>query len=226
MASDWRDPRTRSHDDGVRVTRSRGTSAVLPGLLLLGVLGWLVARTLRSETPEAPRPVPPPRSDAAVPRVAVTSAPPIVPARDPELGESMRQRRQERQEKRLEKSEPRFTFNAPGEQAGIAAFPPAGTKPIKHGIVVPDDVELPEGYIRHYQTTDDGRPLPPILMFHPDFAGVDENGNPVVVPEDRIVPPELAPPGLQGRVLDEAADIDARIGRRVHSDGAPPTAHR
>jgi hypothetical protein len=224
MASDWRTPRNRAHDDGVRVTPTRGRSAVIPGLLLVGVVGWLVVRTLRSE---ASRPVPPPPVKvSAVRRAADASAPPIAAARDPELGERMRQRREERKEKRREKSEAPFTLNAPGEQAGIAAFPPAGTKPIKRGIVVPDDFELPEGYVRHYQTTDDGRPLPPILMFHPDFAGVDENGNPVVVPEDRVVPPELAPPGLRQRTLDETTDIDERTGRRVHSDSAPSTGRR
>ena len=41
---------------------------------------------------------------------------------------------------------------------------------------MPDDFELPEGYVRHYQTTDDGEQLPAILMFHPDYQFVDENG--------------------------------------------------
>ena len=116
---------------------------------------------------------------------------------------------------------PRFTANAPGEQAGLAAFPPPGTKPVKRGIIVPDDFELPPGYVRHYQVTDDGRRLVPILMFHPDFAGVDQDGNPIVVPEDRVVPPELAPPGLPIRTLDEATDVDASIGRKDHT--MPPS---
>jgi hypothetical protein len=124
---------------------------------------------------------------------------------------------------RRERSEPRFTANAPGEQAGIAAFPPPGTKPIKRGIVVPDDFELPPGYVRHYQTTDDGHLLRPILMFHPDFAGVDANGNPIAVPEDRIVPPDLAPPGLPVRTLDETTDIDETVGRRARAGPPPPS---
>ena len=86
--------------------------------------------------------------------------------------------------------------------------------------------ELPEGYVRHYQTTDDGRSLPPILMFHPDVAGVDENGNPVLTPEQRIVPPDLAPPGLPHRMLDETRDVGEPVGRRVHSDPAPPPRRR
>jgi hypothetical protein len=89
-----------------------------------------------------------------------------------------------------------------GETGGIAAFPPPGTKPVKRGIVVPDDFELPEGYVRHYQTTDEGKQLEPILMFHPDYVLVDASGNPVPLPANRVVPPELAPPGLPIRMLD------------------------
>ena len=93
-------------------------------------------------------------------------------------------------------------LRAAGETGGIAAFPPPGTKPLKRGIVVPEDFELPEGYVRHFQTTDDGKQLEPILMFHPDYVLVDERGEPVPLPESRIVPPELAPPGLTVRMLD------------------------
>jgi hypothetical protein len=90
---------------------------------------------------------------------------------------------------------------AAGETEGIAAFPPPGTDPLKTGIVVPDDFELPAGYARHYQTTDDGRQLAAILTFAPNYEFVDENGAPVALPEDGIVPPELAPPGLPIRML-------------------------
>jgi hypothetical protein len=96
--------------------------------------------------------------------------------------------------------EPPFTIGKPG--TGIDLFPRPGTKPVKLGIVVPDDFELPEGYLRHYQTTDDGEPLEAILMFHPDYEFVDERGRPIELPADRIVPPELAPPGLEPRVLE------------------------
>jgi hypothetical protein len=89
-----------------------------------------------------------------------------------------------------------------GVRDGIAAFPPPGTDPPKSGIIVPDDWVLPEGYVRHHQTTDDGVQLPPILMFHPDYAFEDEHGARIAVPPDRIVPPELAPPGLAVRLLD------------------------
>jgi hypothetical protein len=93
--------------------------------------------------------------------------------------------------------------SAPVEQkTGIAVFPAPGTDPPKAGLVVPDGFELPPGYVRHYQTTDDGKQLPPILMFHPDFHPVDEHGEPIPLPEDRVVPPELAPPGMPRDVLE------------------------
>ena len=70
------------------------------------------------------------------------------------------------------------------------------------GIIVPDDFELPPGYVRHYQATDDGEQLPPILMFHPDFDSVDEHGAAVALPADRVVPPEMAPPGMPIQMLE------------------------
>ena len=70
---------------------------------------------------------------------------------------------------------------------------------------MPEEFELPEGYVRHYQTTDDGKQLPAILMFHPDYQFVDEHGAPVAVPDDHIVPPSMAPPGLRPEMLDVPA---------------------
>jgi hypothetical protein len=90
---------------------------------------------------------------------------------------------------------------AAGATTGIAAFPPPGTDPIKVGLVVPRDFELPEGFLRHHQITDDGRRLEPILMFSPDYEFVDADGKPIAVPEDGIVPEQMAPPGLPLRVL-------------------------
>jgi hypothetical protein len=89
-----------------------------------------------------------------------------------------------------------------GERGGIAVFPLPGTKPIKLGIIVPEDFQLPEGYVRHYQTSDGGQRLPAILMFHPDYEFVDERGELVAVPPDRVVPPEMAPPGLPVQMLE------------------------
>ena len=85
---------------------------------------------------------------------------------------------------------------------GIALFPPPGTDPIKSGIIVPDDFPLPPGYVRHYQVTDDGHPLPAILMFHPDYHPVDEHGQPIAIPDNRIVPREMAPPGMPIQMLE------------------------
>ena len=119
---------------------------------------------------------------------------------------------------------------------GIALFPPPGTKPILRGFVVPDNFEVPEGYVRHYQTTDRGQQLPPILMFHPDYQLVDENGQPIPMPKDRVVPPELLPPGMPTQRLEvpeqppeEAPDVsvpeenpERRIrGRELGEPAAP-----
>jgi hypothetical protein len=55
--------------------------------------------------------------------------------------------------------------------------------------------------VRHYQATDDGQRIEPILMFAPDRPFFDAAGNPVVIPQDRVVPPELAPPGMGVRFI-------------------------
>jgi hypothetical protein len=90
----------------------------------------------------------------------------------------------------------------PGEgPSGLAVFPPPGTKKLKRGIIVPEGYQLPPGYVRHYQTTDDGQRLPAILMFHPDHTPRGIDGQPIPIPPDRIVPPELAPRGMPVQVL-------------------------
>lgn len=93
-------------------------------------------------------------------------------------------------------------LRAAGETGGIAAFNPPGTDPLKSGIIVPDDYELPPGYARRHQTLDDGTDVPPILMFSPDYEFLDANGNPLPLPDDLIVPPEMAPPDLPLRILN------------------------
>jgi hypothetical protein len=89
---------------------------------------------------------------------------------------------------------------------GIALFPPPGTDPIKPGLVVPEDFELPAGYVRHYQVTDDGKQLPAILMFHPDYVPLDADGEKVALPANRVVPAEMAPPGLPIHMLEVPDD--------------------
>lgn len=88
-----------------------------------------------------------------------------------------------------------------GDHTGIGAFNPPGTSPPLQGLAVPEDYLLPPGYVRHYQVTDEGEPLEAILMYSPDLAVIDVDGRPMPVPEDRVVPPELAPPGLPIREI-------------------------
>jgi hypothetical protein len=83
-----------------------------------------------------------------------------------------------------------------GVHTGLGAFNPPGTKPPLIGLAVPEGFALPPGYVRHYQATDDGQRIEPILMFAPDYQPTTADGRPVPMPRDRVVPPELAPPGL------------------------------
>lgn len=88
-----------------------------------------------------------------------------------------------------------------GDRTGVGAFNPPGTSPPLKGLAVPEDFELPHGYVRHHQVTDDGEPLEAILMFSPDGAFVDASGRAIEIPADRVVPPEMAPPGLPIREI-------------------------
>ena len=87
-------------------------------------------------------------------------------------------------------------LNEAGVRSGIAAFNPPGTSPPLEGLAVPADFELPPGYVRHHQATDDGESIEPILMFSPDLVLRDAQGRPIPLPANLVVPPELAPPGL------------------------------
>src|SRR5262245_15034032 len=89
----------------------------------------------------------------------------------------------------------------PAAPSGSGSLP-AGSGPLEIGIVVPDGFELPEGFLRHQQVTDDGQELEPILVFGPDYELRDAAGQPIPLPENRVVPPELAPPGLPIRMLE------------------------
>jgi len=92
-------------------------------------------------------------------------------------------------------------LNQAGVRTGIGAFNPPGTSPPLLGLAVPADYELPTGYVRHHQVTDEGVPIEPVLMFAPGFVLRDARGRPIAMPEDRIVPPELAPPGMPQRKI-------------------------
>ena len=95
-----------------------------------------------------------------------------------------------------------------GVRDGLGAFPAPGTRPPLVGLAVPEDFVLPDGYVRHYQATDDGQRIEAILMFAPDRQFFDAAGRVVSVPKDRVVPPELAPPGLPLRRIAIPAALD------------------
>ena len=99
-------------------------------------------------------------------------------------------------------------LHAAGVRTGLGAFNPPGTRPPIVGLAVPDSFELPPGYVRHFQATDDGQRIEPILMFSPDAPTVVVNGQRVAVPADRVVTPELAPPGLTIRRIVVPAPVD------------------
>jgi hypothetical protein len=109
-------------------------------------------------------------------------------------------------------------LHAAGVRTGLGAFSPPGTRPPLVGLAVPEGFELPAGYVRHHQATDDGQRIEPVLMFAPDAATLVINGRTVAVPADRVVPPELAPPGLPLRRIVVPAPVD---GRGL-ADGARP----
>lgn len=92
-------------------------------------------------------------------------------------------------------------LHAAGVREGLGAFNPPGTSPPMVGIAVPEDFPLPEGYVRHYQATDDGQRIEAILMFSPDYTFRDANGRVITLPDNLVVPPQYAPPGLAVRYI-------------------------
>jgi hypothetical protein len=213
MDKQYRRGARRVDGDGVRFvqTSSRRKSVALWMLALAALLvTTLVAlRWLRPSPPEAA-----PLASAATPRVSAEAprpaerprlAPPAPPAKtSPAETRPVRAPEPEPDPEPAgeppKREDPPVGFGPPG--SGMALFPPPGTEPLRSGILVPDDFPLPEGYVRHHQATDDGELLPAILMFHPDYEWIDEAGEPIALPGDRIVPPELAPPGLPIRMLE------------------------
>lgn len=95
-----------------------------------------------------------------------------------------------------------------GIYTGLGAFSPPGTRPPLVGLAVPEDFVLPEGYVRHHQATDDGQRIEAILMYAPDREFFDAAKRPIVVPKDRVVPPEHAPPGLPIRRIVIPAPLE------------------
>ena len=208
--------------DGIRVVHDGGAGQVVRILLMAAAGVALVTALLIVFLPRAPARGPIPADEgvpiAAAPGVPVPPAPSAAAAHHASTDEQaepvvravdrLRARRRAAAaaaagtRPELDARDVIEYLRSRGERTGIAAFEPPGTDPPKSGIIVPDDFALPEGYVRHYQTDDDGNQLPPILMFHPDFEFVDENGTRVALPENRVVPAELAPSGLPIRMLD------------------------
>jgi hypothetical protein len=196
-------------DGVVRVDRARARRlrAVL-GLALVstvGVGGWMVLQPARPAPDEVlqgrealstearvPRPMPPSRALPVPDPMERAMLKAVAQAAHADGGSSPDGELQEVTVDQL----------GPGDGTGINAFPRPGTKPLKGGLIVPEGYALPPGYVRHYQVTDDGRQLPPILMFHPDYPPRDASGSPIAVPSDRVVPPELAPAGMPQQWLE------------------------
>jgi hypothetical protein len=197
----------RSRADGVTIAPAPGSRKLLLALAGAAVLA-AVAVLLWSGPPrrEPPRAAAAPdaeqdrRDDARTPAAAVVAPRP--------KAHPVRARGQQPPAPEAaptapaETTEPAEGEPLPPTPTGIALFPPPGTDPPKVGIVVPEGFELPEGYVRHYQATDDGQALKPILMFHPDYDWLDESGQHVEVSENGVVPPELAPEGMPIEMLE------------------------
>lgn len=200
--------------DGVKVVATDGVRKsvwwITAAIALLAAALLILARLADAPAPAIPAPPAPPPPDA------VADAP-AEERRDEPTQRPVQHRARRIEPARAADAEPParedapFSIAPPGETSGIALFPPRDTKPIKSGILVPEDFELPEGYVRHFQANDAGELVGPILLFHPDYEIVDPSGQVIELPPDRIVPPELAPEGLPIRMLDvPAAKGDAR----------------
>ncbi len=214
---DIRSSRTPSADpvgDGVRVVRREGPGArrgllylALAAILVASVAVWLLSASRPPRDLPDDAAAPPAADAAAMPTNAAADAPAppatarrvadatgndpmgdlsdyVPPGEVPTMGEVIDR------------------LHAAGVHTGLGAFQPPGTSPPLVGLAVPEDFPLPEGYVRHYQATDDGQRIEPILMFSPDFQFFDAAGNPVPIPADRVVPPEMAPPGLPIRRIE------------------------
>jgi hypothetical protein len=199
-------------DGVVRVEqrRSSGVAWVLGlgiGLtcVCLVLSAWWVLDTPEAESlPELVRNEPPPPvAPAVTPAPAARPAP--RPAARPALPKHLESQMADVPDEVLAQlPEGLYELPKPGEApTGLMLFPAPGTDPLKKGILVPEDFELPPGYMRHYQATDDGERVPAILMFNPANPPVDANGQPMKVTEDGIVPPELAPPGMPIQMLKD-----------------------
>jgi hypothetical protein len=235
---DRRQPRVDA--DGVRIAHHGRASLLRSVLLIATAITVSLAALLVIRTFERPQPVPGPDPTG---HASIDSAPARVPRRAEEptqvaepmpvkdvrtavrrrTGASAAGNRPQDESKvgAGEEGQPGIdardyiaALRAGGETEGLAAFSPPGTRPPRTGVMVPDDYVLPEGFARHYQTTDDGRRLAPILTVAPEYELLDEAGNPVPLTEDHIVPPEFVPPDLPVRMLEIPSEDDRGQGDR------------
>lgn len=199
-------PPSDSDSDGVRViseARTAGQSALRWALPVLVVLGAVVVWRLLA--------TPPPGHATAAAAAVVAAAPDTPDAQMPRRPSSLPAQATDKvpNDDRndlanyFQPGDPEPTgaelieaLHDVGIRTGIGAFNPPGTSPPLEGLAVPEGYPLPDGYARHYQSTDGGVAIEPILMFAPDFTLYDRDGRPVAMPGNRVVPPELAPPGL------------------------------
>lgn len=223
-------------DPGPAWRPAPGLLAVAAGMVLLALVWWWTspppASAESAAAPAVAAPAPLAASSpatAAAPAVVATAgqpppalpiAAPPVPApriarmRDPNGDQTPDLSDYVNEGERPTMNEVIARLRQAGVQGGLAAFSPPGTRPPLVGLAVPENFPLPDGYVRHHQVTDDGQRIEPILMFAPDRAFVDTAGRPIAIPPDRVVPPELAPPGLPARRITIPAPVDAATPRR------------
>lgn len=187
---------TASRDMAVR----RGRRVVVAALVCTFALSILLAVKVIGEGSPQPRPAP--ERAAPAPDDAALRAAPSLPRAAPAAAEAAPPPAPGSRSPGREEPPPQPDARQGAAPARNAPLPRPGAKPVMRGLIVPDDFPLPPGYLRHYQATPDGEPLPPILMFHPDYQPVDASGRPVTMPDDFIVPPEMAPPGMPLRMLE------------------------
>ena len=206
---------------------SLGFVALAVGIVLSALFWWWASPTTAEEaerTTAAPFATVPVAQNAAARPVAITTdasapavrvvtpsaaAPHIRRTRDPDGDQTPDLSDYINEGERPTMNEVIDRLQQAGVRSGLGAFSPPGTRPPLVGLAVPEDFPLPDGYVRHHQATDDGQRIEPILMFAPDRQWVDAAGQPIALPKDRVVPPELAPPGLPVRRIKIPAPADA-----------------
>jgi hypothetical protein len=204
---------------GARAWRSNPAYLALALLLAVAAAGLLIFLTMSSDSdsaaPAAPgtaaaaTAAPPP---APLAPHAAAAAPPPAPEGDADPTRDLKSYLSRGENPSM--AEVIERLHERGVHSGLGAFSPPGTRPPLIGLAVPEDFALPKGYVRHHQATDDGQRIEAILMFAPDFQLLDANQQPLAMPSDRVVPPELAPPGLPIRRITLPAPVPtANAGR-------------